>query len=186
MVSVLRLQEPSLTACTARRDARATKLKTPYAREAAKVQKTDDGQAQEHAQNTPVPETDDEMGDAFSNSLDVHSNHTGQLPQGPAEGRTGELVSDDSEDDSDAMEDAVATPTVEEPHSKRQRIQLLDASLSNIQDQLLKSGGGKCKRENFRRMIESLDKSWVKTLDKVRYRVFCSGTEVLILHFIDV
>ena len=66
-----------------RRDARATKLKTPYARDASKVyQKPDDEQTQEHAQNTPVPETDDEMGDSFSSPLDVHSTHTGQLPQG--------------------------------------------------------------------------------------------------------
>ena len=57
---------------------------------------------------------------------------------------TGEELNEfeESEDDDDAMEDAVAIPTVDEPDSKRQRIQLIEASLSNIQEQLLKIGRG--------------------------------------------
>ena len=64
------------------------------------------------------------------------------------------------------MEDAVAIPTVQEPDSKKQGIQFIEASLLNIQEQLLKAGGGLHKMENFRRMIESLDKSWVSELKK--------------------
>ena len=96
----------------------------------------------------PVPEADDLVaGEASDDVLVVEPGN-----QEEAEGSDNE------------MEDAVATPAVSEPDIKRRRIQLIEASLLNIQEQLLKTTEGAYKRENFRRMLESLDKWWVKQI----------------------
>ena len=110
-----------------RRDVRAKRPK-PHVDE-GHAQDAPAPDAQQHGQDALVPEADELV------AGDTRDSHPCVDPGNQEE----------SEDSDGEMEDAVATLAISEPDRKRQRIQLIEASLCNIQEQLLKTAGGACK-----------------------------------------